>query len=166
MHSMIISVKNVRNLYIFFGTCFYILRKFQENIHATVTLLLLFMFFSILLKKLLLLLFFFLPWAHINFIKGGRDVGKKGGKKKRGRDWEREEDRDKTEMQKKKGESRRKTQPTTNQPTGVTWQLGFSRHRKLFCWKNYRNLHYRRTLTMCEGKSLPMITKRSFSGEH
>lgn len=130
-----------------------------------------FMFFSILLKKVVVAAFFFFNHEHTLILlkegrKGGRDVGKKGGKKKRGRDWESEKDREKTEMQKKKGESRRKTQPTTNQPTGVTWQLGFSRHRKLFCWKNYRNLHHRRTLTMCEGKSLPMITERSFSGEH
>lgn len=153
-------------------TCFYILRKFQENIHATATILLLFILcFSILLKKVVVAAgFFFSPWAHINFIKGRKErregSREEGRKEKEGEELgEREGGERKKQMQKKK-RRKEKTQPTTNQPTEVSWQLGFSRHRKWFSWKNYRNLHHRRKLTMCEGKSLPMITKRSFSGEH
>ena len=112
-------------------TCFYILRKFQENIHATATILLLFILcFSILLKKVVVAAgFFFPPWAHINFIKGrkerregSREEGRKEKEREELGEREREkEEREKNRCRKRRGERRRRL---SQQPTNQQRSLG------------------------------------------
>lgn len=102
-----------------------------------------------------------------------RGRGRKGAGGSMGREGKREREK---ERKKRRGKGKRrregerateggKNQPTTNQPTVVTWQCGFSQSQK-FCRKNDIKLHHRTKLTVSEGENLPMTTKRSFSGEH
>lgn len=136
MHSMVISVKNVKNV------CLYIFRKFQKKTHATVTGIYFYSSLYVLLSCSKKKKIFFNHKHTLILLKEGREGGSKEGGGRygaRGKERRRREEKRDEERKRREEERSRKNQLTTNQPTVVTWQSGFSQAQKTTLLKELHN---------------------------